>query len=77
MKGIRLSHGTVFVTDGLSTVRILENGEIDVSPISYFVLEHDLQSEPPSTWEYITEEDILGMPEADRIKNILMKLRKI
>ena len=62
LRGIRLSHGAVFVTDGTFTVRLLPSGECGPSPISYMVLEHDLAFEPPSTWEYLTEGDILALP---------------
>ena len=63
MKGIRLSHGVIFVTDGLSTVRLLPNGECGTSPITYPSLEWDLRTEPPSSWHYITESDIKNLPD--------------
>ena len=62
LRGIRLSHGAVFVTDGTFTVRLLPSGKCDLSPILYMVLERDLAFEPPSTWEYLTEGDILALP---------------
>ena len=62
LRGIRLSHGAVFVTDGTFTVRLLPSGECGLSPILYTVLERDLAFEHPSTWEYLTEGDILGLP---------------
>ena len=62
MKGIRLSHGVIFVTDGLVTVRLLPSGECGVSPISYNVLEWDLRTESPDKWEYITDADIRSLP---------------
>lgn len=63
MKGIRLSHGTIFVKDGITTVRLLKSGECGISPISYEVVEWDLRTEPPETWEYISEEEIRALPD--------------
>ena len=39
MKGVRLSNGTVFVSDGLITVKMSKDGECGASPIAYEVLE--------------------------------------
>ena len=76
MKGIRLSHGAVFVTDGLWTVRLLPSGKCTPSPISYAILEHDMASEPPSRWEYIGEGEILSLPNGggEKIVKALEKL---
>ena len=74
MQGIRLSHGVVFVTNGISTVRILKNGEVGYSPISYFVLERDLSTEPPSSWEYMTDREIRSLPEWDKISALFEKI---
>jgi hypothetical protein len=62
MKGIRLSHGTVFVTDGNFTVRLLANGECGASPIMYSSLEWELRTEPENTWDYIYESEIRALP---------------
>ncbi|MBE6645232.1 MAG: hypothetical protein E7612_07660 [Ruminococcaceae bacterium] len=62
MKGIRLSHGAIFVTDGVYTVRLLPSGECGSSPLPYHSLEWDLSSEPPHTWDYITEREIMNLP---------------
>ncbi len=77
MKGIRLSHGVVFVYDGLVTVRLSKSGECGASSISYPVLERDLCTEPPSTWEYLTEEDIRGLSDGgyDKITAAFEKIR--
>ena len=77
MKGIRLLHGTVFVTDGLFTVRVLSDGTVESSPISYFVLERDLSTEPPDRWEYITEAEILSLPASNEIRALFDKLNKL
>jgi hypothetical protein len=63
MKGIRLSHGAVFVTDGCYTVRLLKSGECGPSPITYNSLEWDLRTEPPHTWDYIFEYEIENLPD--------------
>ena len=63
MKGIRLSHGAVFVTDGVHTVRLLPSGECGVSPVLYGSLEWELRCEPPHTWDYISEWEIDDLPD--------------
>ena len=77
LKGIRLSHGAVFVTDGLFTVRHLPSGECGPSPISYGVLEHDLATEPPDRWDYLTEGEILSLPEGEKILAAFRSLRDL
>ncbi len=63
MQGIRLSHGAVFVSDGLNTVRLLPDGKCGTSPMTLPALEWDLRTEAPSTWEYLTEDDIKNLPD--------------
>ena len=63
MQGIRLSHGAVFVTDGVFTVRLLPSGKCGASPVTYHTLEWELRTEPPSTWEYISELEIRNLPD--------------
>ena len=36
-------------------------------PITYPQLERDLAYEPPSKWDYLTESEILTLPESERI----------
>ncbi|MBQ8447674.1 MAG: hypothetical protein IJX27_01930 [Clostridia bacterium] len=62
MKGIRLSHGVIFVTDGLHTVRLLPSGECGTSPVLYSVLEWELRTEPPHTWDYVYERELESLP---------------
>lgn len=78
MKGIRLSHGTVFATDGLTTARLLKSGECGVSPISYEVLEWDLRTEPPESWEYIFEAELRELPDGgyEKIAAVFERVRK-
>jgi len=72
LKGIRMSHGAIFVTDGIVTVRLLPSGECTASPIPYAVLEHDLAFEAPETWEYINEHDILALPNGKGEKTVAL-----
>ena len=76
LKGIRMKHGVIFVTDGLHTIRLLPSGECSASPISYAVLEHDLAFEPPTEWEYMSEWEIISLPNGDgeRVKAELEKI---
>jgi hypothetical protein len=79
MKGIRLSHGVIFATDGLITVRLSKSGECEVSPIEYEVLEWDLRTEPPEKWEYVSEAELRALPDGayDRIAAVFDKVRKL
>ena len=63
MKGIRLSYGTVFVSDGLFTVRLLPTGECEPSHVLLPSLEWELRTEPPHTWDYMTEAEIRALPD--------------
>ena len=79
MKGIKLSHGVIFVTDGLHTVRLLKDGKCGVSPILYENLEWDLRTEPPSTYEYLTNGDIKDLPDGgyEKIKKVFQEIYKV
>lgn len=76
LRGIKLSHGAVFVYDGTFTVRLLPSGACGPSPITYGALERDLAFEPPSDWDYIGEKDILALPDGGGEK-ILAAFQKI
>lgn len=77
MRGIKLERGATFVEHKGLTVRILRSGKIGVSPIMFAALEWDLRTEPPSTWEYLTEGDIraLGEETVAQIEALADKLR--
>jgi hypothetical protein len=79
MKGIRLSHGAVFVTDGEFTVRLLPSGECGASPILYGSLEWSLRTEPPHTWDYISEWEIDNLPDGggEKIRAAFEKMRAV
>ena len=62
MEGIKLNNGTIFITDGLITVRLLASGECGLSPVLYSVVEWDLRTESPDSWEYLTEGEIMTLP---------------
>jgi len=62
MEGIKLNNGTIFITDGLITVRLLASGECGLSPVLYSVVEWDLRTESPDSWEYLTEGEIMNLP---------------
>lgn len=61
MKGIRLSHGLIVVYYGGSSFKIRPNGEVSISNIDYHVLEWDLRTERPDSYEYIDEYDIKSL----------------
>lgn len=63
MKGIRLSNGEIFVSDGLITVKLSKDGECGASPIAYEVLEWDLRTEPPNSWEYVSEAELRALDD--------------
>ena len=58
MKGIRLSHGVIFVSDGVHTVKIKPTGECGISPILYDSLEWEMAHESPDKYEYLTQVEI-------------------
>ena len=77
MKGIMLSSGTAYVTDGYTTLRVRPSGEVEISSTSYFVLEHDLSTESPSDWSYMLEGEIEALPCIENIRAELSRIRKI
>lgn len=79
MKGIKLSHGVIFVTDGTYTVRLLKDGTCGTSPVLYETLEWELMTEPPSTYEYLTERDIVNLPNGgyEKIKKALNRIYEV
>ena len=86
MKGIKLCHGVMFVKCDYTTVRVLANGECGVSPITFENLEWDLRTEPPESWEYVSEDEIRSMGSEiyekileveARVSNILNKRREV
>lgn len=79
MNGIRLSHGAVFVSDGLCTVRLLPTGECGPSPVLLPTLEWELRTEPPGTWDYMTEAEIRALPDGgfEKISAAMDKMRSV
>ncbi len=79
MKGIKLSHGAIFVTDGIYTVRLSKDGTCGVSPILYNNLEWDLKTERPETYEYLTEGDIVNLTNGgyEKIKKALNRIYEV
>ena len=79
MQGIRLSHGVIFVTDGLFTVRLLASGKCGPSPIGYHVLERDMQYESPDKWDYVSESELRDLPDGgyDKIAAEFERIHKI
>ena len=76
MRGIRLRHGVSFVECDGVTLRIKADGICELSPITLSVLEWDLRTEPPDTWDYIFESD-LNESTREQIKHIVEKYRRI
>ena len=79
MKGIKLSHGVIFVTDGTYTVRLSKDGTCGVSPILYENLEWDLKTEPPETYEYLTNGDIVNLPDSgyEKIEKVFQEIYEV
>ena len=76
MKGIALSFGTIFVTDGVHTLRKTKTAPWQLSPVSYQTIEWDLRAESPDTWTYLTEDEIKSLPEGG-YENILALFKDI
>ena len=75
MRGIRLSHGVSFIEHQDMTYRVLPSGVCEASPILLSVLEWDLRTEPPHTWDYLTDGDIRAM-EGGIYEKILEKAER-
>ena len=76
MKAIRLKHGVVFVKIDNFTFKVLPDGTCEISSITYDSLEWDLKTEHPSTWEYLTQDEICSLPN-DAYQKMLEKFQKI
>lgn len=74
MIGIKLSHGVIFVNDGLITVRVLPSGEVGVSPVTFETLEWQLKDEPSNSYDYLTEDEIKSLKDYDKI---LLEFKKV
>ena len=79
MNGIRLSYGTVFVSDGLFTVRLSASGECEPSSVLLPSLEWELRTEPPHTWDYMTEAEIHALPNGgfEKILAVLERMHGV
>ena len=78
MRGILLSNGALFVLCDNITVRVSPSGKCGISPVSYQVLEWELRTEPPHTWDYVSEAYIRSMDGGvyDKIMEIVTQTRK-
>lgn len=79
MRGIRLSHGVSFIEHDGVTVRIKADGTCGLSPIMLPALEWDLRTEPPETWDYISDSDVdsYGKDTRDQLERIVQKYREV
>lgn len=75
MIGIKIKNGAAFVKHEGVTVRILQSGECGISSVMFEVLEWDLRTEPPHTWEYISEFEIKAM-DVDLYEKIINTVKK-
>lgn len=79
MKGIKLSHGVTFVEcDGI-TIRINADGTCELSPILLSSLEWELRTEPPASWDYLSQSDFDSMVAETRqqIEQIVARFHEI
>ena len=78
MKGILILRGALFVLCDNITVRVSPSGKCGISPVSYQVLEWELRTEPPHTWDYVSEEYIRSMDGGvyDKIMEVVTQTRK-
>ena len=61
IRGIKINGGATFVKYGGYTFRLNTDMTWTVSPIQYEVLEWDLRTEPPDSYDSVYEADIRGM----------------
>lgn len=78
MRGIAIQGGATFVEKDSVTVRI-SHGKCALSPILFGSLEWDLRTEPPDTWDYLTESDIKGLGEElfSEIERIVSEVKRV
>ena len=78
MKGIVIQGGATFVEQDGVTVRIL-HGKCELSPVLLGSLEWELRTEPPDTWDYLTESDIRGLGEElfSEIERIVNEVKRV
>ena len=60
MKGIKIHGGALFVKRGLITLK-LHNGKWGPSPIMLEVLEWDLRTEPPDSYDILYDGDLIAL----------------
>lgn len=79
MRGIKLSHGVIFIECEGVPIRINADGKCALSPIQLPSLEWDLRTEPPESWTYITQSDIDSLEEDTRqqIAHIVAEFHEI
>lgn len=69
IKGIQIRGGALFVEwDGFSTYRYTKGSGWTVSPVLYFVVEHDMQTEGPDAFEYLTAGEIRARDDFDVLR---------
>lgn len=68
MKGIKLSHGAIFVEHEGVTVRVNSDGTCELSSRQLPSVEWDLHTEPPHTWDYIYDRDVDALGDGVRAK---------
>ena len=74
MKGIQIKNGALFVEwGGFSTYRYTEDKGWGVSPVLYMVVEHDMQSEGPGAFDYVTEGELRARDDFDALRTLHKK----
>ena len=79
IRGIKLKHGVCFVEYDGVTVRINTDGTCVLSRVLLPSLEWELRTEPPETWDYISDSDIDAYGEETRraLERIVEKYRRV
>ena len=68
MKGIKLSHGAIFVEHNGVTVCVEPDGTCELSSRALSSVEWDLRDEPPRKWDYIYDRDVDALGDGVRAK---------
>ena len=63
MVGIKIRDGALFVQHEGVTVRVTDDGNCDLSPVLFMVLEWEMRTEPPERWEYLSESRIKALDD--------------
>ena len=61
MRGIQIHGAATFIEHENMTIRVSPDGKCEISPVLFMIVEWDLRTEPPYSWDYLSETQIMAM----------------